>query len=72
MKGNNEGQIITYKNIKSETVVFEGYIFDQDPFVLKLGVTVQSRYLRNILKTNGGVKVFRDKLRVYDYGRTRK
>src|SRR5690606_18777716 len=45
----------------------EGYIFDQDSFVLKLGVSDKVGF-KKYLKANGGVKVFRDKLRVYDYG----
>jgi signal transduction histidine kinase len=52
---------------KIGSVTFEGYIFDRDPFVLKLGVSDKTGF-KKYLDTNGGVKVFRDKLRVYDYG----
>src|SRR5690606_34228521 len=48
-------------------IEFEGYIFEQDAFVLKLGVS-DKQGLKNYLKSNGGVRVFRDGLRVYDYG----
>ncbi|MBB6128631.1 sensor histidine kinase [Mucilaginibacter lappiensis] len=48
-------------------VVFEGYIFDLDTFVLKLGVSDKKGF-KDYLKFNGGIKVFRDGLRVYDYG----
>ncbi|MBK9958754.1 MAG: sensor histidine kinase [Chitinophagaceae bacterium] len=66
-EGNNEGQIIDLAKYKIGKIIFEGYIFDQDPFVLKMGVTDKTGF-KQYLKTNGGVKVFRDKLRVYDYG----
>jgi len=46
---------------------FEGYIFDRDTFILKLGVADKTGF-KKYLNSNGGVKVFRDKLRVYDYG----
>lgn len=49
------------------TIRFRGYIFDLDTFVMKLGVSDKTGF-KQYLKTNGGVRVFRDKLRVYDYG----
>jgi len=48
-------------------VVFEGYLFDLDNYILKLGVSDKKGF-RNYMRSNGGVKVFRDGLRVYDYG----
>lgn len=48
-------------------VVFKGYIFDRDPYVLKLGVSDKKGF-KEYLDGNGGVSVFRDNLRVYDYG----
>lgn len=65
--GETEGTPIDLGKYKIGTVVFEGYIFDQDSFVLKMGVSDKVGFKR-YLKMNGGVKVFRDKLRVYDYG----
>lgn len=65
--GENEGEVIDLGKYKIGTVTFEGYIFDQDSFVLKMGVTDKVGF-KKYLKTNGGVKVFRDKLRIYDYG----
>lgn len=62
-----EGNNINLESHKIGTVVFEGYIFDQDTFVLKLGVSDKSGF-KKYLKENGGVRVFRDGLRVYDYG----
>lgn len=65
--GDNEGKPIDLDKYKIGTVTFEGFIFDQDSFVLKIGVSDKVGF-KKYLKTNGGVKVFRDKLRVYDYG----
>jgi signal transduction histidine kinase len=48
-------------------VIFEGYVFDLDSFILKLGVSDKKGF-KDYLKSNGGVRVFRDGLRVYDYG----
>ena len=67
VEGENEGEIIDLGKYKIGTVTFEGYIFDQDSFVLKMGVSDKVGF-KKYLKTNGSVKVFRDKLRVYDYG----
>lgn len=48
-------------------VVFEGYIFDRDNFVLRLGVSDKKGF-KSYLDNNCGIRVFRDGLRVYDYG----
>jgi len=61
------GNIINLEQFKIGSITFEGYVFDRDPFVLKLGVSDKTGF-KKYLDTNGGVKVFRDKLRVYDYG----
>lgn len=66
-EGDHLGEIINLEKFKIGTITFEGYVFDQDPFVIKMGVTDKEGF-KKYLKTNGGVKVFRDKLRVYDYG----
>jgi signal transduction histidine kinase len=49
------------------TIRFKGYIFDLDTFIMKMGVSDKNGF-KAYLKTNGGVRVFRDGLRVYDYG----
>jgi signal transduction histidine kinase len=43
------------------------YIFDRDPQVLELGVS-DKKGLKEFLDTNGGIRVYRDGIRVYDYG----
>lgn len=43
------------------------YIFDRDPSVLSLGVT-DKKGLKAFLDESGGIKVYRDGIRVYDYG----
>lgn len=48
-------------------VRFKGVVFDQDPRVLSLGA-VEKKDLKAYLKTNCGVRVFRDNMRVLDYG----
>ncbi len=49
------------------SVVFEGFIFDLDPRILSLGVP-DKKTLRGYLKMNGGISIYRDGVRVYDYG----
>lgn len=58
---------ITLKNKEVGEFVFEGYIFDQDARILSLGVQDKKSF-KDYLRNNGGVRVFRDGLRVYDYG----
>jgi len=48
-------------------VRFKGYVFDRDNFVMKMGVSDKSGF-KGYLDSNGGVRVFRNNLRVYDYG----
>ena len=54
-------------------VRFGGSVFDRDPMVLKLGLQVLRKAgeragLEEYLDRNGGVRVFREGMRVYDYG----
>ena len=49
------------------TIKFKGFIFDLDTFILKMGVSDKNGF-KSYLKANGGIRVFRDGLRVYDYG----
>lgn len=48
-------------------VRFQGYIFDRDARILNLGVQ-DKRGLKEYLDRNGGIRVFRDNMRVFDYG----
>lgn len=59
--------IINLSQFNIGKITFEGYIFDQDPFILKLGVSDKTGF-KKYLRQNGGVRVFRDGLRIYDYG----
>jgi anti-sigma regulatory factor (Ser/Thr protein kinase) len=43
------------------------YIFDRDPNILALGVT-DKQGLKEFLNEAGGIRVYRDGIRVYDYG----
>ncbi len=43
------------------------YIFDREPRILALGVT-DRKGLREFLDESGGIRVYRDGIRVYDYG----
>lgn len=67
-KNENKGEVpfsLAKHNIGQ--ITFEGYVFDLDSFILKLGVTDKKGF-KDYLRSNGGVRVFRDGLRVYDYG----
>jgi signal transduction histidine kinase len=55
------------KGIHIGPVVVEGFIFDRRAKVLKLS-GIQPRQVTSYLDDNGGVRVYRDGLRVYDYG----
>jgi signal transduction histidine kinase len=49
------------------TIRFELLIFDREPQILALGVT-DKLGLKEYLDQNGGVRVYRDGIRIYDYG----
>jgi len=66
----SEGKNRTLINLdehKIGKIQFVGYIFDLDSIVMNFGI-VDKKGFKDILKMNSGVKVFRDNLRVYDYG----
>ena len=44
------------------------HIFDLDPVTQQLLQPTDPRGIRRFLQTNGGVRVYRDGIRVYDYG----
>lgn len=63
----NDNEPINLNQYKIGPIHFKGYIFDMDTFIMKMGVSDKTGF-KNYLKTNGGIRVFRDGLRVYDYG----
>jgi len=58
---------INLDKYKIGSIKFEGYIFDRDAKILSLGVT-DKKGLKKYLDRNGGIRVYRDGVRVYDYG----
>ena len=48
-------------------IEFEGLIYDRSPKILALGVQ-DKKGLKDYLTSNGGIRVYRDGIRVYDYG----
>lgn len=62
-----DGTDINLSKYKIGKIRFEGIIFDLDSRVLDLEVEDKAG-LKKYLKDNGGVYVFRDNLRVLDYG----
>ena len=49
-------------------VTFEGYIFDRDLKLLSLIEEQKVRQIKNYLDENGGIRVYRDNLRINEYG----
>ncbi len=48
-------------------VSFEFWLFDRDPAVLR-DVTEDAKGLKDYLDENGGIRIYRDGIRVYDFG----
>lgn len=48
-------------------VDFEFWLFDRDPTILKV-VTEDIKGLKDYLDENGGIRIYRDGIRVYDFG----
>ncbi|SDY38821.1 ATP-binding protein [Acinetobacter kyonggiensis] len=64
----NKQKVLNLADFKIGDVLFQGYIFDLDSIVMKLSGVLDRKNFREYLKNHTGVKVFRDDLRVYDYG----
>lgn len=62
-----DNDVVNLNNYKIGPIHFKGYIFGMDTFIMKMGVSDKTGF-KNYLKSNGGIRVFRDGLRVYDYG----
>lgn len=60
-------KLINLEKYKIGKVQFVGYIFDLDSVVMNFGIPDKKGF-KDILRMHTGVKVFRDNLRVYDYG----
>ncbi|MCX6132971.1 MAG: ATP-binding protein [Ignavibacteriales bacterium] len=63
----DEDEAIDLSASKMGPVTFEGVIFDRTPRVLSLGVQ-DKRGLRDYLNANGGIRVYRDGIRINEYG----
>jgi len=64
---NEEKEAINLENYNIGKVKFDLYIYDLDTNLLALGIK-DKKGLREFLKYNGGLRVYRDGVRVYDYG----
>ncbi|MDR1148133.1 MAG: ATP-binding protein [Spirochaetaceae bacterium] len=49
-------------------VIFKGIIFDFDTNILKLSRLSDRKGLKEYLRDNGGIRIFRDNVRIWDYG----
>lgn len=49
-------------------ILMEGIVFDLDSKVLNIGLSSGIKDLKDYLAINGGIKVFRDNMRIWDYG----
>jgi anti-sigma regulatory factor (Ser/Thr protein kinase) len=65
--GGNKTVDIDLSSFKIGRVSFKILIFDRTPKILSLGVS-DKKGLKEYLDNNGGIRVFRDGIRVYDYG----
>lgn len=62
-----DNELIDLSLYRIGKVKFQAYIFDRDTRILSLGVQ-DKRGLKEYLDTNGGIRVYRDGIRIYDYG----
>jgi len=62
-----EPEKVDLSSFRVGRVNLDGFIFHREAKVLKLGA-IAGASVRDFLKDNGGVRVYRDKIRVYDYG----
>ncbi|MCQ2091163.1 MAG: ATP-binding protein [Fibrobacter sp.] len=59
---------IDLEKSKVGSIRIEGRIFDLETRILSLGLTSGASDVKEYLRNNGGVRVFRDNMRVWDYG----
>jgi hypothetical protein len=67
-KVDNEYRTIDLSKAKIGVVIFKGIIFALDTQILDIAMIEDRKGLKDYLLVNGGVRVFRDKLRIWDYG----
>lgn len=65
-KNQDKFEFISFDGIGKITL--KGYIFDFDKDTLDLSDLTDRKGLRDFVKQNGGVRVYRDNMRIYDYG----
>lgn len=65
---NEKEETIDLSKYKIGTIIVKGLIFDFDTKILNLGLSAGKQELKLYMARNGGVRVFRDKMRVWDYG----
>lgn len=63
---NNNKEFISLSKEEIGPVYIEGYVFDLENYVMS--EVLDKKGLKEYLKSNSGVKVFRDGMRVYNYG----
>lgn len=70
VKTSRKGEIIEIDISKYNIgkIKMEGIIFDLDTKILNLGLSSGIKDLKDYLAANGGIRVFRDNMRVWDYG----
>lgn len=64
--GEEKFEFIPFDGIGEVTI--KGYIFDFDKDTLDLSDITDRKGLKDFVKQNGGVRVYRDGMRIYDYG----
>jgi signal transduction histidine kinase len=68
MKKDKELVDINLSDAKIGTIIIKGVIFDLDPRILNASLLTDKKGFKDYLFQNGGVRVFRDNLRIWDYG----
>ena len=62
------GRRVSLKPFNIGKVIIELRIFDLDSYILNLGFPSDKNTLKKYLKQNGGIAMYRDNMRLYEYG----
>ena len=62
------GRRVSIKPFNIGKVIIELRIFDLDSYILNLGFPSDKNTLKKYLKQNGGIAIYRDNMRLYEYG----